>query len=173
MKLTTTGFNFPTREIPLIKNVRLYVFKENEFEKEVSVSEYKRTYYLEKLKKLGEFSTSKNNYRVYGCVSDQYLGVYEFLSEYIISDIVYVSLVQESPNNYILSKVMIDVDNSNPVFVERSRTTPSFRSSIRDLSKDQNEIGFDWEPLLKLEEFLKSNLESGELQEACKQFLND
>lgn len=74
MKLTTTRFSFPTREIPLIKNVRLYVFKENEFEKEVSVSEYKRNYYLEKLKKLGEFNTSKNKYRVYGCVSDQYLG---------------------------------------------------------------------------------------------------
>lgn len=172
MKLTTTGFNFPTREIPLIKNVRLYVFKESEFEKEVSESEYKRNHYLEKLKKLGEFNTSKNKYRVYGCVSDQYLGAYEFLSEYIISDIVYISLVQDSPNNYILSKVMIDVYSSNPVFVERSRTTPSFRSkSIKDLSKDQNEICFDWEPLLKLEEFLKSSLESGELQEACKQFL--
>nr|DAP76055.1 MAG TPA: hypothetical protein [Caudoviricetes sp.] len=173
MKLTTTRFSFPTREIPLIKNVRLYVFKENEFEKEVSVSEYKRNYYLEKLKKLGEFNTSKNKYRVYGCVSDQYLGVYEFLSEYIISDIVYISLVQDSSNNYTLSKVMIDVDNSNPVFVERSRTTPSFRSSIKDLSKDQNEICFDWEPLLKLEEFLKNGLESGELLNSCMQFLEN
>ena len=35
MKLATTRFSFPTREIPLIKNVRLYVFKENEFEKEL------------------------------------------------------------------------------------------------------------------------------------------
>lgn len=173
MKLTTTRFSFPTREIPLIKNVRLYVFKENEFEKEVNASEYKRNYYLEKLKKLGEFNTSKNKYRVYGCVSDQYLGVYEFLSEYIISDIVYISLVQDSPNNYTLSKVMIDVDNSNKVLIERSRTTVGGRFSIRDSSKDPEMANFDWESLLKLEEFLKNSLENGELLNSCMQFLEN
>ena len=163
-------YNFSTREIPRIKNVRLYIFRNNEFE-DNSRTAFKRDGYLEKLKKLGEFKTSKNTYKVYGSTFESYLGSFEFLADYVISDIVYISLVRKEPSIDTVSKVIIDVDSSNPVFIERSRTTASGRFSIKDLSKDPEMTNFDWEPLLKLEEFLKSSLESGELQEACKQFL--
>lgn len=163
-------YNFPTREIPRIKNVRLYIFRNNEFE-DNSCTTFKRDSYLEKLKKLGEFKTSKNTYKVYGSTFESYLGSFEFLADYVISDIVYISLVRKEPSIDTVSKVMIDVGNSNPVFIERARTTVSGRFSIRDSSKNPEMAKFDWEPLLKLEEFLKSSLESGELQEACKQFL--
>lgn len=43
-------YNFPTREIPRIKNVRLYIFRNNEFE-DNSRTTFKRDGYLEKLKK--------------------------------------------------------------------------------------------------------------------------
>ena len=163
-------YNFKTREIPRIKNVRLYVFRNNEFE-DNRCTAFKRDSYLEKLKKLGEFKTSKNTYKVYGSTFEYYLGSFEFLADYVISDIVYISLVRKEQSIDTVSKVLIDADNSNKVFIERSRTTASGRFNIRDSSKDPEMTNFDWEPLLKLEEFLKSNLESGELLEACKQFL--
>lgn len=172
MKSEAILFNFPTREISRIENVRLYVFRNNEFEDNLN-NAFKRDYYIEKLKKLGEFSTSKNKYKVYGCISEIYIGKYEFLAEYTISDIVYISLVRKEPYVDTVSKVMIDVSNSNPVLIKRSRLTPSGRLSIRNSSKDPEMAKFDWEPLLKLEEFLKNSLESGELLNSCMQFLEN
>jgi len=165
-------YNFPTRETPRIKNVRLYIFRNNEFE-DNSRTAFKRDSYLEKLKKLGEFKTSKNTYKVYGSIFEYYLGSFEFLADYVISDIVYISLVRKEPSIDIVSKVLIDVDNSNKVLIERSRTTVSGRFSIRDSSKDPEMTNFDWELLLKLEEFLKNRLESGELLDSCMQFLEN
>ena len=50
---------------------------------------------------------------------------------------------------------MIDVSNSNPVLIERSRLTPSGRLSIRNSSKDPEMAKFDWEPLFKIRRVLK------------------
>ena len=165
-------YNFPIREVPRIEIVRLYIFRNNEFENN-SHSVFIRDYYLEKLKKLGEFKTSKNTYKVYGCTSEAYLGKFEFLADYVISDIVYISLVRIKPYVDTVSKVLIDIDNPNKVFIERARTTISGRLSIRDSSKDPKMANFDWEPLLKLEEFLKNSLDSGELLDSCMQFLEN